>query len=74
MTSGLIPGTDAWHALVDEAAIEPEQRMVDAHHHLWPDSGPLGYGLVQLRVGGDELLPLATYPKVVVALAPREPL
>ena len=49
MTSGPVPGTDAWHALVDEAAIDPDQRMVDAHHHLWPDGGPLGYGLSQLQ-------------------------
>ena len=35
-------GSDEWRALVDEPVIDPEQRIVDPHHHLFP-SGPLPY-------------------------------
>src|SRR5688572_8134261 len=40
--------TDEWRALVDEPAIDPEQRIVDAHHHLWPPGGALPYSLADL--------------------------
>jgi L-fuconolactonase len=40
-------GTDEWRALVDEAIVDPEQRIVDPHHHLWP-AGPLPYSLADL--------------------------
>jgi len=36
------PGSDEWRALVDEAVVDPEQRIVDPHHHLFP-GGPLPY-------------------------------
>jgi predicted TIM-barrel fold metal-dependent hydrolase len=36
------PGTEEWRALVDEPVVDPEQRIVDPHHHLFP-SGPLPY-------------------------------
>src|SRR5262245_41633490 len=32
----------------DEPVIDPEQRIVDPHHHLWPDGGPLSYGVEEL--------------------------
>jgi predicted TIM-barrel fold metal-dependent hydrolase len=41
------PGTAEWRALVDEPVVDPEQRIVDPHHHLWP-SGPLPYNLDDL--------------------------
>ena len=41
------PGTSAWRDLVDEPIVDPEQRIVDPHHHLWP-SGPLPYNLADL--------------------------
>jgi predicted TIM-barrel fold metal-dependent hydrolase len=42
------PGTDEWRALVDEPIVDPDQRIVDAHHHLWPPGGGMGYGLPEL--------------------------
>jgi predicted TIM-barrel fold metal-dependent hydrolase len=41
------PGSDEWRALVDEPVVDPEQRIVDPHHHLWP-RGPLRYNLADL--------------------------
>ncbi len=41
------PGTDEWRALVDEPVVDPEQRIVDPHHHLWP-AGPMPYDLHDL--------------------------
>ena len=41
------PGSDEWRALVDEPVVDPEQRIVDPHHHLWP-AGPLPYSLADL--------------------------
>src|SRR5215510_9761682 len=41
-------GTDAWLALVDEPIVDPGQRMVDAHHHLWPPGEGMAYGLDEL--------------------------
>jgi predicted TIM-barrel fold metal-dependent hydrolase len=51
--STLRPGSDEWRALVDEPVLDPEQRIVDPHHHLWP-AGPLPYSLPELLadVGG----------------------
>ncbi|HEY2812594.1 MAG TPA: amidohydrolase family protein [Acidimicrobiales bacterium] len=49
MTNALNPGTDEWRALVDEPVIDPDQRIVDPHHHLWPAGGPLPYGLAELQ-------------------------
>jgi L-fuconolactonase len=48
-----IPGSDEWRALVDEPVVDPQQRIVDPHHHLWP-RGPLPYSLADLLadVGG----------------------
>jgi predicted TIM-barrel fold metal-dependent hydrolase len=41
------PGSDEWRALVHEPVVDPEQRIVDPHHHLWP-AGPLPYNLTDL--------------------------
>jgi L-fuconolactonase len=41
------PGSDEWRALVDEPVVDPGQRIVDPHHHLWP-AGPLPYSLADL--------------------------
>ena len=49
MTNALNPGTDEWRASVDETVVDPEQRIVDPHHHLWPPGGPLPYSLDELR-------------------------
>lgn len=43
------PGTAEWLALVDEDVVDPEQRIVDPHHHLWPPGGALPYGVDELR-------------------------
>ncbi|MBV1876761.1 MAG: amidohydrolase family protein [Pseudomonadales bacterium] len=32
------PGSEAWLALVQEDIIDPEQRILDPHHHLWRKS------------------------------------
>jgi predicted TIM-barrel fold metal-dependent hydrolase len=42
-----LPGSDEWRALVDEPVVDPERRIVDPHHHLWP-GGPLPYSLADL--------------------------
>jgi L-fuconolactonase len=41
-------GTDAWRALVEEPIVDPDQRIVDAHHHLWPAGEGMRYGLAEL--------------------------
>lgn len=38
------PGTQEWLDLVDEAIVDPDRRIIDPHHHLWPDGGALPYG------------------------------
>ena len=43
------PGSDAWRALVDEDVVDPQQRIVDAHHHLWPAGTAMPYTLADLR-------------------------
>jgi L-fuconolactonase len=48
MTDAPPAGTDEWRALVDEPIVDPDQRMVDAHHHLWPPGEGMGYGLAEL--------------------------
>jgi L-fuconolactonase len=42
-------GTDAWYALVEEDVVDPGQRIVDAHHHLWPIGGLIPYDLADLH-------------------------
>lgn len=33
------PPNDAWLALHDEPVLDPEQPIIDAHHHLWTEGG-----------------------------------
>src|SRR5213079_2010471 len=33
------PGSPEWHALVVEEIVDPDRRIVDPHHHLWPAGG-----------------------------------
>jgi predicted TIM-barrel fold metal-dependent hydrolase len=47
-TAAPAPGTDEWRALVDEPVIDPDQRIVDAHHHLWPTGTDMRYGVPEL--------------------------
>ena len=43
------PGTQPWLDLVDEEIVDPARRIIDPHHHLWPDRGRMGaYELEQL--------------------------
>ena len=44
----MTPSSPEWLAQVVEAAIEPDREIVDPHHHLWPDGGPLPYGVDDL--------------------------
>ena len=44
MSTDLPPNPD-----VDGPVIDPDQRIVDPHHHLWPDGGPLPYSLDDLH-------------------------
>jgi predicted TIM-barrel fold metal-dependent hydrolase len=39
------PGTDEWRALVVEDVVDPGQRIVDPHHHLWPPGSVFPYEL-----------------------------
>jgi L-fuconolactonase len=43
------PGSNEWLAQVVEDVVEPDQRIVDPHHHLWPPGGALPYGLDELH-------------------------
>ena len=43
------PMTQEWLDLVDEEVLDPGQRIVDPHHHLWPAGGVLPYGLAELH-------------------------
>ncbi len=42
------PGSPEWLDQVREEVVDPDQRIVDPHHHLWPDGGALPYGLDDL--------------------------
>jgi L-fuconolactonase len=42
------PGTDRWRALVGEDVVDPDQPVVDAHHHLWPPGEGMRYGVPEL--------------------------
>ena len=43
------PGSQAWLDLVVEDVVDPDLRIVDPHHHLWPAGGALPYGLDDLH-------------------------
>ena len=38
----------AWLDLVQEEILDPDRRIVDPHHHLWPPGGTLPYSLEDL--------------------------
>lgn len=38
------PGSNEWLSLVREDVIDPDRRIIDAHHHLWPVGGTVPYG------------------------------
>ena len=40
--------TQEWLDQVVEEVVDPEQRIVDPHHHLWPVGGGMPYGLAEL--------------------------
>ncbi len=42
------PLTQEWFDQVVEDVVDPAQRIVDPHHHLWPPSRGLPYGLADL--------------------------
>ena len=43
------PGSPEWHALVVEEIVDPDRRIVDPHHHLWPAGGMLPYTVADLQ-------------------------
>jgi len=47
-------GTPEWLGQVAEEVVNPAQRIIDPHHHLWPEGGALPYSLADLQadVGG----------------------
>ena len=42
------PGSAEWYALVVEDVVDPDRRIVDPHHHLWPAAGLLPYTVTDL--------------------------
>lgn len=43
------PGSPGWLEQVVEEIVDPDQRIIDPHHHLWPTGGALPYGLDDLH-------------------------
>lgn len=43
------PQTPEWYDQVVEGVVDPDQRIIDPHHHLWPVGGALPYGLDDLH-------------------------
>ena len=48
------PGTQEWLDQVREEVVDPAQRIIDPHHHLWPVGGSLPYGLDDLHADTDD--------------------
>ena len=44
------PDEPGWVDQVVEEIIDPDQRIIDPHHHLWPEGESLDYGLEDLHV------------------------
>jgi predicted TIM-barrel fold metal-dependent hydrolase len=38
-----------WYEQVREDVVDPSQRIIDSHHHLWPIGGSLPYGINELK-------------------------
>jgi L-fuconolactonase len=45
----MTPGTQEWLDQVMEEILEPDLEIIDPHHHLWPEGGPMAYGLTDLE-------------------------
>jgi L-fuconolactonase len=43
------PMTPEWYEQVSEEVVDPAQRIIDPHHHLWPVGGDVPYGLSELK-------------------------
>ncbi|MCB0989447.1 MAG: amidohydrolase family protein [Acidimicrobiales bacterium] len=43
------PGSNEWLAQVVEDIVDPDQRIIDPHHHLWGPDGRIPYTLEQLH-------------------------
>jgi L-fuconolactonase len=43
------PGSQAWLDLVVEDVVDPDQRIIDPHHHLWSPGRGMRYGLEELH-------------------------
>ena len=43
------PATPEWYEQVREDVVDPDQRIIDPHHHLWPGGGYVSYGLDELK-------------------------
>ena len=43
------PDEPGWVDQVVEEVVDPDQRIIDPHHHLWPVGGALPYGLEELH-------------------------
>jgi predicted TIM-barrel fold metal-dependent hydrolase len=43
------PGSPGWLSQVGEQIVDPDQRIIDPHHHLWPPGGALPYDLGDLH-------------------------
>lgn len=48
------PGSQEWLDQLSEEVNSPEQRIIDPHHHLWPEGGALPYGLDELHSDTDD--------------------
>jgi len=44
----MTPSTPEWLAQIVEPPIDPDREIIDPHHHLWPEGGPLPYGVDDL--------------------------
>jgi len=47
-TEQMEPGTPEWLGQVTEEIIDPGRPIIDTHHHLWPETGWLPYGIDDL--------------------------
>jgi hypothetical protein len=47
------PQTPEWYEQIDEDVVDPAQRIIDPHHHLWPTGGRLPYGFDELTSPAD---------------------
>jgi L-fuconolactonase len=47
------PPSQQWLDLVVEDVVDPDVRIVDPHHHLWPADGVIAYGVNELRADID---------------------